>query len=192
MTRRQALMLVLFAPALTRAHTPFQQWSVYRRKHLLILTDKTQPGCFELGQQLAELLAQYLPDSQARVTRAPHSERVASLLSSGQLDIALIAKPIARALTRGVSPFSNYGPIDLRVLANHPDFLLLARAEFPDSHAYQVAETLRAHGAKLGFSLLSEATAQPPAHPGVVALLQGEPMPELPAVSETADHSHTH
>ena len=192
MKRRRTLVLVLLVPALATGHTPFRQWTVYRRKHLLILTDKTQPGSFELGQQLAELLAKYLPASKARVTRAPHTKRVASLLSSGQLDLALVTKPIARALTADEPPFSDYGPIDLRVLANHPDFLLLARAEFPAHHAYQVAETLRTHGAELGFTLLSEATAQPPPHPGVIALLQGAPMPEPPAISEIDEHPHTH
>ena len=202
MKRRQmlaglSLLVPVLTPALVQGHTPFQQWTVYRRKHLLILTDKTVSGSFELGQKLAAFLAESLPASKARVTRAPHTERIASLLSSGQIKVAVLPKATAYALFTGAEPFSAYGPVELYVLANQRDFLLVARADFPDHHAYQVAATLQAHAGSSGFTLLSEATTQPPLHPGVVAFLQGAAMPAAPVLAddealEDGEQAHHH
>ena len=61
---------------LAYSHTPYRQWAVYRKKNLLILTSKAEPGTFELGKKIAERLALKLPASRARVSRAPDNRRV--------------------------------------------------------------------------------------------------------------------
>lgn len=144
MSRRTTLVLIaaIFASCLAKAHTPYKQWVVYRKKHLLIGTDKSIEGSYPLGERLASVLAAYLPESRARASRAPNSERIASLLATGQLDIALLPRQQAVALTHGEPPFTDYGPIELQTLYVVGDFLLVCRADFPEQHAYLVTETL--------------------------------------------------
>ena len=107
MKRRQFVRagLVGLAGVVCSGHTPFQQWTVYRQRHLLILTDRSDPPSYPLGKRVAAVLATHLPASRARVTRAPHTERIASLISSKQLDVALISPSDAAALTAGLPPF---------------------------------------------------------------------------------------
>ena len=156
-------MVGIFLSSLAKAHTPYKQWVVYRKKHLLIGTDKSIEGSYPLGKQFASILAVYLPESRARVARAPNSERIASLLTTDQLDVALLPRRQAVALAHGDPPFTDYGPIDLRVLYVDGNFLLVCRADFPEQHAYLVTETLVQNISKtLGISLEPEI----PLHPG--------------------------
>lgn len=124
------------------AHTPYKQWVVYRKKHLLIATDRSTEGSYELGKTLAATLKDRLPDSRARVARAPDSRRIASLLATSQFDVALLTRGEAVALTRGEMPFEGYGPVDLRTLYSSGRFVLISRADFPPEHAYLVTEAL--------------------------------------------------
>lgn len=151
MQRRRLLELALVPLlwAVGTGHTPYKQWSVYRKTHLLILTNKRQSGSFELGQALAAILAEHLPESRARAARAPHSERVASLLSSEQLDVALLPPAEAVAMLKGAPPFAGYGPTPLRSLATVDAFLLVCRSDFPKAHAYLISATLHRHSGEL-------------------------------------------
>ena len=38
---------------LASGHTPYKQWQVYRRKHLLIGANKADPPTYELGKKIA-------------------------------------------------------------------------------------------------------------------------------------------
>ncbi len=101
--RRRFLVGVLggFAGVLCMGHTPYRQWVVYRKRHLIILTGKTDGSAYALGKRLAEVLAAALPASQARVARAPYMERIGSLLSTKQLDVAFLSHSAAVALLHG-------------------------------------------------------------------------------------------
>ena len=144
LSRRAAcgLLAGLITAGLAEAHTPYQQWVVYRKKHLLIGTDKSVKGSYPLGKQLAAVLAEKLPTSQARVARAPNSTRIASLLATGQFDVALLPSRQAVALVQGQPPFAPYEAMELRSLFTSGDFLLVCRPDFPEEHAYLVTSTL--------------------------------------------------
>ena len=76
MRRRIALLaplLCLLQTQAGRAHTPFQQWVVYRRKHLIIGTSKADAGSYDLGKKLVAQLEVQLPESKARTARAPNA-----------------------------------------------------------------------------------------------------------------------
>lgn len=193
MKRRRLLRAALVSGVwcLTTAHTPYGQWTVYRRTHLLILTDRSQPGTFEMGQRIAALLAAQLPESRARVTRAPYRERVASLLISGQLDVALLHAAVAEALFRGDPPFTAYGAAPLRTIALGDGLVLVARADFPEQHAYRLAATLADAGEPLPMWLPTVEGLPIPVHAGVVAFLRGRPLPEAEPTSAVA-HDHPH
>ncbi len=59
MNRRRLLALGLtLAAAATaaRAHTPYRQWTVYRKRHLMVLGHRADPEGYELVRAVAEAL----------------------------------------------------------------------------------------------------------------------------------------
>ncbi len=162
--------LVLGAAGLLPGHTPYRQWVVYRKRHLMILASKRDPEGYAKCRRLAEHLAAAIPESRARSSRAANAERMASLLSTGQMDLAVIEAEAARAMLAGEGPSKGYGPIDLRLLqVLEGGHLLVARAAFPAAHAYRVVEALGAKDPGQGAAL--------PLHPGAAAFLSGAPAP---------------
>jgi hypothetical protein len=198
MRRRTALKLGLAGAAwlLGSAHTPYGQWQVYRRRHLMIGTSKADLPTYPLGQRIAEVLATYLPESSARVTRGPDAWRLASLITSGQLEVILLSTQDASALRDGRSPFEAFGATRLLSLFAFGDHggdqggghWLVCRPHFPDRHAYLVVETLTTHGdPTLGGRTPDPATGPVPVHPGALAYLRGDPLPApAPAAARVA------
>lgn len=175
MNRRTFLGALLLAaaakPAL--AHTPYGQWVVYRKKHLLIGAHRADTRTYELAKQLAAQLAEHLPKSKSRVARAPTAERLASLLGTDQLDLAVLARADAEGILTGAGRFKPYGAIPLRLLASLGSHLLVAHERFPPRHAWLVAAALH--------DLVE--TAETAAgdlkwHPGALAFRKGEPEPD--------------
>ena len=142
--RRQFLRTGLIATAwlATAAHTPYRQWQVYRQRHLLIGTSRADAPTYPLGQRIVEVLNAHLPASSARVTRGPDPWRLASLLTSGQLEVVLLSAADVAALRDGRAPFLAFGPTPLNLLFAYGDHFLVCRPDFPDHHAYQVVQAL--------------------------------------------------
>lgn len=169
--RAGRLALPTAAGLLVAGHTPFLQWKVYRKRHLLILGSKDDPAGYRLVVAIAETLARALPESKARPSRASNGRRLASLLATGQMDIAVLPPETARAIADGTPPIAQAGPVDLRLLlrlgAAH---LLVARAAFPEDHAFLVVEALdheRLEDADVAVTLPDSDAPLPP-HPGVL------------------------
>lgn len=197
MLRRTFLQGALIATAwlATAGHTPYRQWQVYRRRHLLIGTSKADAPTYALGQRIAELLATHLPGSSARVTRGPDPWRLASLLTTGQLEVALLSASDVAALRDGRAPFAAFGPTDLNALFAFGDYVLVCRPDFPAHHAYQVVQTLADNAAQIAGARPLDASTSPVAiHDGARAYAMGETMP--PPVARVAeepvlpDHVH--
>jgi len=171
------------AAVLAAGHTPYRQWAVYRRRFLIVLTNKLDEPSFPLGKTLAAVLAKELPESKARVARAPHAQRIASLIGSKQMDVALLRREEAAAMLAGRAPFADYGAVPLRAIAGLGPFLLVSRDDFPDPHAYAVAETLSVHRDALRVPLTPDkgdgGAADPvvPMHAGARAFFDGLPAP---------------
>jgi TRAP-type uncharacterized transport system substrate-binding protein len=197
MLRRTFLQGALIATAwlATAGHTPYRQWQVYRRRHLLIGTSKADAPTYPLGQRVAELLATHLPESSARVTRGPDPWRLASLLTTAQLEVALLSASDVAALRDGRAPFAAFGPTALNALFAFGGYFLVCRPDFPAHHAYQVVQTLADNAAQIAGARALDASASPVAiHRGARAYAMGEPMP--PPVARVAeepvrpDHVH--
>jgi hypothetical protein len=176
-------------------HAPYGQWGVYRRRYLLILTARADPPSYELGKRVAEVLADRLPSSKAQVSRAPHKERIASLISSQQLDVALMRRDDAAALRQGSPPFAEHGPVKLFTVVGIGEYLFVCRDDFAARHAWLVAEALdKSRSALPDLLLPSGASSEPPdaripLHPGALGYFTGAPMPGLEPHS---DHDHAH
>jgi len=187
MTRRDLLNYVLATSAWVMAsgHAPYNQWRVYRQAHLLILTHKQDPASFLKAKKLAAMIAQRLPDSRAQVSLAPDRQRVASLIASRQIEVALLTPDEARDLNAGEAPMAGAGPVPIRVIASFGDYVLVGHAAFPEHHAYLLAEAIAGLGAELAPELRlagsAGAAADLAGHPGALAFEQGQKLPELSA-----------
>lgn len=159
-----------------QAHTPYRQWVVYRRKHLLIGCHRQNPATYTLAQRIVAVLETRLPEARARVARAPTPGRLASLLATEQLDVALLDFADAAAMAGGEKRFAPYGRIDLSALFLFPGYALIGRTALPAKHAWLIAHALRD-------SELDEpqsAGSDPPLawHRGVDLFLAGAPPPD--------------
>lgn len=177
MNRRRLLRLGVAASAvmLLGGHTPYGQWVVYRKKHLLIGCHREDPETYALAKRIEDLLAEHLPAAKARVARAPHAGRLASLLGTDQLEVAVLSTSDAKAMLRGSGRFSPYGPIRLSLLLPLGDHLLLAHEDFPEKHAWLVASALA--GTELAPSLINPSVLGIPWHPGSRGFFDGHPEP---------------
>lgn len=180
---------------LVGGHTPYRQWTVYRRKHLLIGTCRADEPSYALGKRIAAVLEEYLPKSKARVSRAPDQYRLASLITTGQLEIMLFSRADVAALRDGATPFEDFGATPLTTVFTFGDHLLVTRPDFPDRHAWLVAKTLteRAGDFEDAAPALSNDLPAAP-HPAALAFAAGEPEPAPPPITPdpelAADHHH--
>ena len=72
------------APNPARAHSPWGQYHVYRKKHLLILSTRDDAPSYPFSRQLVDCLQAALPEAKARPARAIHLERAYNLLRTDQ------------------------------------------------------------------------------------------------------------
>ena len=184
MNRRTVLksaLIVTGALIFGVGHTPYRQWKVYRQRHLFILASKTDAASYTLGKRIAAVLATYLPSSKARVVRAPYLRRVASLITTKQLDVAILSREHAVALAEGREPFAEFEPVPLRIIVGLGQYLLVCRDDFRALHAYLVAETLSRHQEELPVPVTPEGAdtaddnAMLSTHPGARAFFDGRP-----------------
>ena len=108
---RRAAVLSLFAvgTTLVAGHTPYGQWQVYRQKHLLIGCHREDPETYDLAQQVVATLDERLPEAAARPARARTAGRLASLLGTDQLKLAVLSEEDAAAMAVGAGRFAPYG-----------------------------------------------------------------------------------
>lgn len=177
-TRRNILSILAagaFAPAV-QAHTMFNQWVVYRKKHLLIGSHRKDLTTYDLALEVVAAMDHSLPDASARAARAPHPERLASLLGTGQLELAVLSQSNAKMMRSGESIFTPYGALPLTLLANLGSHLFLAHRDFPIHHAWLVSAALNDAGLQNDAPVPS---GEIETHPGTAAFHQRIPIQEL-------------
>lgn len=176
---RRRFLTIAAAPAaagLLSGHSPYRQWIVYRQTHLIILTSRDDPAGDELGEQCAAVMRSVLPDSKAAVGRGPRVQRIASLIASRQAEVGIVSQVNAAAMFHGAAPFADIGAIPLRVLVQNDGYRMVCREDFPQQHAYLIAEALA--GAEVGLGLIVPRTEQSeiPVHTGALAFASGLPL----------------
>jgi hypothetical protein len=183
MNRRQFLGLAGAMPAwaLLTAHSPYRQWAIFRQTHLVIITTRDDPAGDELGEACAAIVRAALPDSKATVGRGPRVERIASLMSTGQAEVAITTKAHALDMFHGADRFRDYGAIPLRVLVQSDTHQMICREEFLQQHGYLLAEALVLNGASLRLSVPRDTPPGGiPPHDGAAAFAQGLPLEPPP------------
>ncbi|HYS09275.1 MAG TPA: TAXI family TRAP transporter solute-binding subunit [Myxococcales bacterium] len=166
MIERRALGLGLIALAglLLPGHSPYTQWYAYRAKHLVVVTD-ARPGALDLAQAVATAVVTKWPESKAVAAQARSTVEAVRLLSSGQLQVALIPSAAAFDALQGQGNFAADGKLQLRAIAALGDEVLVVLDAYPRERARTLA------GAIADSTALSSRAAggQPriPYHPGV-------------------------
>ena len=178
MLTRRAMFAGLAAGCLApaaNAHSLYNQWVVYRKKHLLIGSHREDPVTYDLAQEVASVLEHLVPEAKARAARAPHAERLASLLGTGQMEIAVLAAGDVSGMQDGAGRFAPYGRIPLNLVADLSDRLLVAPETFPAHHAWLVSAAM----GEMGYGI--DGVQGPLAlHPGAEAQRRGVPLDGLP------------
>jgi len=144
MNRRGFLALAGAACAApVQAHTPYGQWVVYRQKHLLVGSHRGDLRTYELAKDVVAALSRELPEAQARVARGPRPQRIASLLRTGQLFLAVLSAQEAERMIRAEAPFESFGPTPLGALAGLDDgYVIFAAPGFPPEHGRLVTQSV--------------------------------------------------
>jgi len=144
MNRRGFLALALAASATPAvAHTPYGQWVVYRQKHLLVGSHRGDLRTYDLAKQVVAGLEDELPEASARVARGPRPQRIATLMSTGQLFLAVLSAEEAGRMARAEAPFEGSRPTPVHALAAlDAQYLLFAAPEFPVEHGLLVTSAL--------------------------------------------------
>ena len=175
MIGRRTALTMLAAGAVAPAaigHTLYPQWVAYRRKHLLIGCHRRDARTYTLAKALVAELDHALPKAKARPARAPHPERLASLIGTDQMELAVLSIAEAQAMAEGRDRFAPYGKIALTKLAEMGNHLLVAEAGFPARHGWMVTSALR--DTPLRVEANKEVTL--PLHSGAQAFLNGIPL----------------
>ena len=191
--RRAVMKLAMAAVAAVAVggHTPYGQWTVYRQRNLFIVASRTDDAALLLARALMAGLAQELPESRSRVTRATDPVRIASLLATGQLDVAVVSREAAAGMLAGSGDFSVVGPVALTGLAELGAHLVVTVDRFKPRHAFLLAMAVDHLRPTLPVAAaLSDVPAVPPVHDGAAAYYAGLPMDfadEAAAGSDQAD-----
>jgi hypothetical protein len=178
---RRALLKAAAAGAaslLLAAHTPYGQWTVYRQRNLFIVASRTDEAALILARAIVEGFATELPESRARVTRATDPVRIASLLATGQLDVAVVSRAEAAAMRAGSGDFRAVGAVAVNSLAELGAHLMVTLDSFKPRHAYLLALSVDHLRQKLPILAASASDASAlPLHPGAAAYYNGLPAP---------------
>lgn|GEM_PF-2543737 len=163
---------------------------MYRKRNLFILASRTDAPSYELGKAIAQNLATHLPKSHAHIARTPDMGRIASLISTEQVEVAVLLVEIAALMATGAEMFEGYGAIPLTTLWEFGNYVLVAHAHMPDHHAYQVTQTLAQYPLEADAKELAIAPEPPEGategsptplpfsfHPGSLAYFQHQPLP---------------
>jgi hypothetical protein len=168
---------------LLAAHTPYGQWTVYRQRNLFIVASRTDEPALLLARAIVDGLAVELPESHARVTRATDPVRIASLLATGQLDVAVVSRGDASAMLAGSGDFRAVGAVSINLLAELGAHLMVTMDTFRPKHAYLLALSVDHLRQKLPVVAASASdSSKLPFHPGAAAYYNGLPAPEPASV----------
>ena len=159
----ERLCFIALAGLLLPGHSPYAQWYAYRAKHLVVVTDG-RPGALDLAQAVAKAVLTRWPESKAVAAEARSTQEALHLLSTGQLQVALIPSAAAVDALQGQGSFAADGKLPLRAIAALGDDVLVVLEAYPRDRARTLA------GAIADSKALVSKAASPgiPFHPGAL------------------------
>ena len=155
---------------------PDRMWPVYRRFHLLIVSQRDDERNGALTTAVVDMLSRHLPASRPQLVSAADARRIGVLIATNQQDVAIMQADSAEALFLAKPPFADIHEAPLRIIVSFGSHVFVCRPNFAASHAYLLAKTLAEHGEGLPAPAVAP-NGVVPAHPGARAFFAGEKMP---------------
>ena len=162
----ERLCLIALAGLLLPGHSPYTQWYAYRAKHLVVVTDGLRPGAMELASAVAAAVAAKWPESRPVAAEARSPVEALRLLSSGQLQVALVPPEVALAALEGRGSFAADGKLPFRAIAGFGTDVLVALESYPKENVRTLA---RAIAESRTLAARSSGPSGIPLHPGAIA-----------------------
>ena len=175
---------VLMPMQLASAHTPYRFWDVFRKRNMQILTSHDDYIGDETGDVWVATLREKLPLSRAMVSRTQYMTRMASLLKTDQVKIAVLSYQHAQQMFTGKPPFEEYAPLQLDILVDNGKYLLVTLPNLPLYHGYLVTTALMEAADKLQFINPGQGRFGMAVHAGAQAYYRGEKLSPPPAPEE--------
>ena len=172
---------LLLATTAAHAHTPYRQWDIFRKRHLQVLTSRSDLDGDTIADNWVALLHDRLPLSRAMVSRARDMNRVASLLKTDQAKLAVLSHADARDMFQARPPFEDFRPMPLQVMLDNGSHVLVARDDLPLHHGYAIVITLLEEAGSLHLKVPLEGKFGMAVHPGARAAGLGERIEPPPA-----------
>jgi hypothetical protein len=175
---------VLLPMQLAMAHTPYRFWDVFRKRNMQILTSHADYIGDETGDVWVATLREKLPLSRAMVSRTQYMTRMASLLKTDQVKIAVVSYQHAQQMVKGEAPFEEYAPLQLDILVDNGKYLLVTLPNLPLYHGYLVTTALMEAADKLQLINPGQGRFGMAVHAGAQAYYRGEKLSPPPAPEE--------
>lgn len=165
------------------AHSPYRFWDVFRKLNMQILTSHADYTGDDIGDTWVATLRENLPLSRAMVSRAHDMIRIASLLKTNQVKIAVLSYMHARLMFTGEPPFEDFAPLPLEILVDNGKYLLVSRPDLPLDHGFLVTAALMEHAEKLQLINPGKGRFGMAIHTGAQVFYRGEKL-EAPPVQK--------
>src|SRR3984885_14052330 len=170
-----ACVLVARRPALADLN-PDRMWPVYRRFHLLIVSQRDDERNGALTTAVVDVLSRHLPASRPQLVSAADARRIGVLIATNQQDVAIMQSDSAEALFLAKPPFADIQEAPLRIIVSFGSHVLVCRPNFIARHAFLLAKTLAEHAEGLPAPAVVPSGVVP-AHQGSHAFFAGEEIP---------------
>jgi len=169
-------VLAVLRPALADLN-PDRMWPVYRRYHLLIVSQRDDEHSGALTTAVVDVLSRHLPASRPQLVSAADARRIGVLIATNQQDVAIMQADSADALFLARPPFADIHEAPLRIIVSFGSHVFVCRPDFMARHAYLLAQTLAAHAEGLPAAATAPSGVVP-AHRGAHAFFAGEEIPD--------------
>lgn len=156
---------------------PDRMWRVYRRYHLLIVSQRDDERNGALTAAVVDVLSRHLPASRPQLVSAADARRIGVLIATNQQDVAIMQADSAEALFLAKPPFDDIHEAPLRIIVSFGSHVFVCRPDFKARHAYLLAQTLSAHAEGLPAAATAPSGVVP-VHRGAQAFFAGEELPD--------------
>ncbi len=151
MLRRTFLCMLpaFFIPPMAKAHSPWGQYAVYRKKHLLVLSTRDDADSYSYSKLLVDAINKSAPEASARPARAINLERAYNLLRTDQFQFALLSRANIQSMRAATGTFAGRPSVDLKTIYQFDHLEFAVVADFPDELVAIVTDAVLSHIATL-------------------------------------------
>ena len=113
---------------------PDRMWPVYRRYHLLIVSQRDDERNGALTTAVVDVLSRHLPASRPQLVSAADARRIGVLIATDHQDVAIMQTDSAEALFLAKPPFADIREAPLRIIVSFGSYVFVCRPDFKARH----------------------------------------------------------